>query len=77
MPVQRQCSISRTCSADYHRKKDLVIKNCVTQKDMKRLAEVCSICLDAYKTDLNDKKYDLYIEEVDCAYFYFDGRIIL
>ena len=43
-------------------KQDLVITDCQTQKDMKRLAGARSICLDAYGTDSNDKKYDLEIQ---------------
>lgn len=39
-------------------KKDLVITGCVTQKDMKRLAGARSICLDAYGTDSENKRYD-------------------
>lgn len=46
-------------------KKDLVITSCVTQKDMKRLSGARSICLDAYGTDSNDKKYDLEIQRED------------
>ncbi len=46
-------------------KKDLIITSCVTQKDMKRLAGARSICLDAYGTDSNDKKYDLEIQRED------------
>lgn len=43
-------------------KRDLIITNCETQKDMKRLAGARSICLDAYGTDSTDKKYDLEIQ---------------
>lgn len=46
-------------------KEDLVILSCITQKDMKRLAGARSICLDAYGTDSNDKKYDLEIQRAD------------
>ena len=46
-------------------KKDLVITSCATQKDMKRLAGARSICLDAYGTDSNGKKYDLEIQRED------------
>ena len=42
-------------------KQDLVITNCHTQRDMKRLAGARSICLDAYGTDSEDKKYDIEI----------------
>ncbi len=41
-------------------KQDLVITSCETQKDMKRLAGARSICLDAYGTDSNGKRYDFY-----------------
>ena len=40
-------------------KNDLVITDCETQKDMKRLAGARSVCLDAYGTDSEGKKYDL------------------
>ena len=43
-------------------KRDLVITNCETQKDMKRLAGARSICLDAYGTDSTGKKFDLEIQ---------------
>lgn len=46
-------------------KKDLIITDCQTQKDMKRLAGARSICLDAYGTDSENKKYDLEIQRVD------------
>lgn len=46
-------------------KKDLVITDCQTQKDMKRLAGARSICLDAYGTDSENKKYDLEIQRTD------------
>lgn len=46
-------------------KKDLVITSCATQQDMKRLAGARSICLDAYGTDSNNKKYDLEIQRED------------
>ena len=36
-------------------KPDLIITECETQKDMKRLAGARSICLDAYGTDLVGK----------------------
>lgn len=36
-------------------KKDLVITDCETQKNMKRLAGARSICLDAYGTDAGGK----------------------
>lgn len=44
-------------------KKDLIITECETQKDMKRLAGARSICLDAYGTDSTGKKYDLEIQK--------------
>lgn len=43
-------------------KQDLIITDCETQKDMKRLAGARSICLDAYGTDPDGKKYDLEIQ---------------
>lgn len=46
-------------------KDDLVITDCQTQKDMKRLAGARSICLDAYGTDSTGKKYDLEIQRQD------------
>lgn len=46
-------------------KQDLAITDCVTQKDMKRLAGARSICLDAYGTDSAGKKYDLEIQRQD------------
>lgn len=46
-------------------KPDLVITECQTQKDMKRLAGARSICLDAYGTDSTGKKYDLEIQRAD------------
>ena len=46
-------------------KKDLIITSCITQNDMKRLAGARSICLDAYGTDSNGKKYDLEIQRED------------
>lgn len=46
-------------------KKDLVITNCQTQKDMKRLAGARSICLDAYGKDSEGKRYDLEIQRSD------------
>lgn len=44
-------------------RKDLVITSCETQRDMKRLAGARSICLDAYGTDSDGKKYDLEIQK--------------
>lgn len=46
-------------------KPDLMITDCQTQKDMKRLAGARSICLDAYATDAVGKKYDLEIQRAD------------
>ncbi len=46
-------------------KQDLIITGCETQKDLKRLAGARSICLDAYGTDLQGKKYDLEIQRAD------------
>lgn len=46
-------------------KKDLVITEFQTQKDMKRLAGARSICLDAYGSDSNGKKYDMEIQRAD------------
>ena len=43
-------------------KQDLIITDCETQKDMKRLAGARSICLDAYGTDPDGKKYDFEIQ---------------
>lgn len=46
-------------------KPDLIITDCQTQKDMKRLAGARSICLDAYGADAAGKKYDLEIQRED------------
>ncbi len=46
-------------------KPDLVITECQTQKDMKRLAGARSICLDAYGTDSTGKRYDPEIQRAD------------
>ena len=46
-------------------KQDLIITDCQTQKDMKRLAGARSICLDAYGTDSENKKYDCEIQRAD------------
>ena len=46
-------------------KPDLIITDCQTQKDMKRLAGARSICLDAYGTDTAGKKYDMEIQRED------------
>ena len=44
-------------------RKDLTITDCETQRDMKRLAGARSICLDAYGTDSDGKKYDLEMQK--------------
>ena len=46
-------------------KPDLIITDCQTQKDMKRLVGARSICLDAYGTDAAGKKYGLEIQRAD------------
>lgn len=46
-------------------KEDLIITECQTQKDMKRLVGARSVCLDAYGTDSSGKKYDLEIQRED------------
>ena len=46
-------------------KPDLIITDCETQKDMKRLAGARSVCLDAYGTDSVGKKYDLEVQRQD------------
>ena len=46
-------------------KQDLIITDCHTQKDMKRLAGARSICLDAYGTDSENRKYDCEIQRAD------------
>lgn len=46
-------------------KQDLIITDCQTQKDIKRLMGARSICLDAYGTDSTGKKYDLEIQRQD------------
>ena len=46
-------------------KPDLVITDCQTQKDMKRLAGARSICLDAYGADSSGKKYDMEVQRAD------------
>ena len=43
-------------------KQDLIITDCETQKDMKRLVGARSICLDAYGTDSVGNRYDLEIQ---------------
>lgn len=46
-------------------KPDLIITDCQTQKDMKRLLGARSLCLDAYGTDSLGKKYDIEIQRAD------------
>ena len=46
-------------------KPDLVITRCETQVDMKRVTGARSLCLDAYATDSNGKKYDIEIQRAD------------
>jgi hypothetical protein len=46
-------------------KKNLLITNCETQADMKRVTGARTICLDAYGTDDSGKKYDLEIQRAD------------
>ncbi len=46
-------------------KQDLIITDCETQKDMKRLAGARSICLDAYGIDSAGKQYDLEVQRQD------------
>jgi len=47
------------------RKPDLIITECQTQKDMKRLGGARSVCLDALGTDTEGKKYDLEVQRED------------
>ena len=46
-------------------KPDLIITRCETQADMKRVTGARSLCLDAYGTDAEGKKYDLEIQRAD------------
>jgi len=46
-------------------KKDLIITNCETQADMKRVTGARSICLDAYGIDESGQRYDLEIQRAD------------
>ena len=46
-------------------KPDLVITRCETQADMKRVTGARSVCLDAYATDSNGKKYDIEVQRSD------------
>lgn len=43
-------------------KQDLIITECETQKDLKRLVGARSVCLDAYGSDSSGKRYDLEIQ---------------
>jgi len=47
------------------KKPDLIITDCETQKDMKRLAGARSVCVDAYGTDSTGKRYDLEVQRQD------------
>lgn len=44
---------------------ELVITSCETQADMKRVTGARSICLDAYGTDSEGRKYDIEIQRAD------------
>ena len=46
-------------------KEDLVITACETQADMKRVTGARSICLDAYGTDSEGRKYDIEVQRAD------------
>ena len=46
-------------------KKDLIITDVDTQADMKRLVGARSICLDAYGTDDEGRKYDMEVQRAD------------
>lgn len=46
-------------------KSDLTLLTCETQADMKRVTGARSICLDAYATDSNGKKYDIEVQRSD------------
>lgn len=46
-------------------KPDLVLIKCETQADMKRVTGARSICLDAYATDREGKKYDIEVQRAD------------
>ena len=46
-------------------KPDLIITECQTQKDMKRLAGARSVCLDACGSDTLGKKYDVEVQRED------------
>jgi hypothetical protein len=46
-------------------KPDLIVTECYPQEDMKRLAGARSICLDAYATDSENKKYDIEVQRAE------------
>jgi hypothetical protein len=46
-------------------KQDLTVTDLATQKDLKRLVGARSICLDAYATDSEGRKYDLEVQRAD------------
>ena len=46
-------------------KEDLVLTSCNTQADLKRVTGARSICLDAYGTDSEGKKYDIEVQRGD------------
>lgn len=46
-------------------KQDLIITDCETQKDIKRLAGARSVCLDAYGTDSIGKRYNIEVQRRD------------
>ena len=46
-------------------KSDLILTQCETQADMKRVTGARSICLDAYATDSAGKKYDIEVQRAD------------
>ena len=48
-------------------KPDLIITECQTQEDMKRLAGARSICLDAYGADTAGQKYDMEVQREDAG----------
>lgn len=43
----------------------LVVTKCQTQKDTKRLVGACSLCLDAYGEDSEEKKYNMEVHRAD------------
>lgn len=46
-------------------KQDLAVISCETQADLKRVTGARSICLDAYATDSQHKKYDIEMQRAD------------